>query len=201
MVTPIEFNLLLIFMRSPGRVFTRTDLVDLLTDSTFTGLDSTLNVHIRHLRLKIEPDPSKPQYIETCSAWVTASKRNLMFETCIGTDAGLYPGGICHYRPDCGFHPHHQRRRLTQLIIDQQVSSLQASLSTYYTSNGSWNGVAQSWPQMRSAPFQPCSPNPSDPGNHQPVIWTSGAGLAWRMPRGLWSFPWIRIFRLDPASL
>ncbi len=65
MLTPIEFNLLLIFMRSPGRVFTRTDLVDLLTDSTFTGLDSTLNVHIRNLRLKIEPDPSTPQYIET----------------------------------------------------------------------------------------------------------------------------------------
>jgi len=65
MLTPIEFNLLLIFMRSPGRVFTRTDLVDLLTDSTFTGLDSTLNVHIRNLRLKIEPDPAKPVYIET----------------------------------------------------------------------------------------------------------------------------------------
>jgi DNA-binding response OmpR family regulator len=65
MLTPIEFNLLLIFMRSPGRVFTRTDLVDLLTDSTFTGLDSTLNVHIRNLRLKIELDPAKPHYIET----------------------------------------------------------------------------------------------------------------------------------------
>jgi len=64
-LTPIEFSLLLIFMRSPGRVFTRTDLVDLLSDSTFTGLDSTLNVHIRNLRLKIEPDPSKPEYIET----------------------------------------------------------------------------------------------------------------------------------------
>ena len=64
-LTPIEFALLGIFMRSPGRVFSRTDLVDLLTDSTFTGLDSTLNVHIRNLRLKIEPDPSAPRYIET----------------------------------------------------------------------------------------------------------------------------------------
>jgi DNA-binding response OmpR family regulator len=64
-LTPIEFALLQIFMRSPGRVFTRTDLVDLLVDSHFTGLDSTLNVHIRNLRSKIEPDPSHPRSIVT----------------------------------------------------------------------------------------------------------------------------------------
>jgi DNA-binding response OmpR family regulator len=64
-LTPIEFALLGILMRSPGRVFTRTDLVDLLSDSNFTGLDSTLNVHIRNLRSKIEPDPANPHYIET----------------------------------------------------------------------------------------------------------------------------------------
>jgi DNA-binding response OmpR family regulator len=64
-LTPIEFALLLIFMRSAGRVFSRSDLVDQLSDSNFTGLDSTLNVHIRNLRLKIEPDPSHPRYIET----------------------------------------------------------------------------------------------------------------------------------------
>jgi DNA-binding response OmpR family regulator len=52
-------------MRSPGRVFSRSDLVDLLSESNFTGLDSTLNVHIRNLRLKIEPDPANPIYIET----------------------------------------------------------------------------------------------------------------------------------------
>jgi DNA-binding response OmpR family regulator len=64
-LTPIEFALLAVLMRSPGRVYTRTDLVDLLTDSNFTGLDSTLNVHIRNLRAKIEPDPGNPRYIET----------------------------------------------------------------------------------------------------------------------------------------
>lgn len=64
-LTPIEFALLAIFMRSPGRVFSRSELVDLLSESNFTGLDSTLNVHVRNLRLKIEPDPANPLYIET----------------------------------------------------------------------------------------------------------------------------------------
>jgi DNA-binding response OmpR family regulator len=64
-LTPIEFALLLVLMRSPGRVFSRSDLVDLLSDSNFAGLDSTLNVHVRNLRLKIEPDPGHPRYIET----------------------------------------------------------------------------------------------------------------------------------------
>ena len=64
-LTPIEFDLLALLMHSPGRVFTRTELVDHLTDSGFTGLDSTLNVHIRNLRTKIEADPGSPLYIET----------------------------------------------------------------------------------------------------------------------------------------
>jgi len=61
--------------------------------------------------------------------------------------------------------------RLTQLIIDQQISSLQTSLSTYYTSNGSWNGVAQSWAQMQLRTFPtPAAqtPDTSFLGSHQP---------------------------------
>lgn len=64
-LTPIEFDLLLILMRSPGRVFSRSELIDQLSDSGFSGLDSTLNVHIRNLRTKIEPNPAKPLYIDT----------------------------------------------------------------------------------------------------------------------------------------
>jgi DNA-binding response OmpR family regulator len=64
-LTPIEFDLLKMLMRSPGRVFSRSELIDQLADSGFTGLDSTLNVHIRNLRTKIEPDPAKPLYIDT----------------------------------------------------------------------------------------------------------------------------------------
>ncbi|MBE3145372.1 MAG: response regulator transcription factor [Planctomycetes bacterium] len=64
-LTPIEFDLLAVFMHSPGQVFTRTQLVDHLLNSGFTGLDRTLNVHIRNIRTKIEPDPDHPRHIET----------------------------------------------------------------------------------------------------------------------------------------
>jgi DNA-binding response OmpR family regulator len=64
-LTPIEFDLLRTMMRSPARVFSRSELVEHLADSGFTGLDSTLNVHIRNLRTKIEPDPANPLYIDT----------------------------------------------------------------------------------------------------------------------------------------
>lgn len=64
-LTPIEFNLLAVLMASPGQVFTRTQLVDHLVESGFTGLDRTLNVHVRNLRAKIEADPARPVFVET----------------------------------------------------------------------------------------------------------------------------------------
>jgi DNA-binding response OmpR family regulator len=64
-LTPIEFDLLATLMRSPGRVFTREELVELLSGSGFAGLESTLNVHIRNLRMKTEKDPGNPRYVET----------------------------------------------------------------------------------------------------------------------------------------
>lgn len=64
-LTPIEFDMLAILMRSPGRVFTRAELADCLVERGFTGLESTLNVHVRNLRQKIEVSPAQPRYIET----------------------------------------------------------------------------------------------------------------------------------------
>lgn len=64
-LTPIEFSLLAVLMRSPGQAFTRTQLVDHLLDAGFTGLERTLNVHIRNLRAKIEIRPDQPGRIET----------------------------------------------------------------------------------------------------------------------------------------
>ncbi|MEA4906498.1 MAG: response regulator transcription factor [Anaerolineaceae bacterium] len=64
-LTPMEFDLLLMLMSSSGRVFTREQIIDRLSQNGFAGLDRTLNVHIRNLRTKIESDPDHPEYIET----------------------------------------------------------------------------------------------------------------------------------------
>ncbi|MCC6146032.1 MAG: response regulator transcription factor [Anaerolineaceae bacterium] len=64
-LTPIEFNLLAMLMRSPGRVFTRTEIADYLAEDGFTGLESTLNVHVRNLRQKIEAAAGDLHCIET----------------------------------------------------------------------------------------------------------------------------------------
>ncbi|HEX9018746.1 MAG TPA: response regulator transcription factor [Anaerolineaceae bacterium] len=64
-LTPSEFDLLAYLMASPGRVYSRLDLLEKLQGTTFEGVARTIDVHIRNLRLKIEPDPSHPRYVET----------------------------------------------------------------------------------------------------------------------------------------
>lgn len=64
-LTPSEFDLLTTFMTSPGRVFSRAELLDQLQGTSFEGVERTIDVHIRNLRTKIEPEPSQPRYIET----------------------------------------------------------------------------------------------------------------------------------------
>jgi two-component system, OmpR family, alkaline phosphatase synthesis response regulator PhoP len=62
-LTPSEFDLLVTLMSSPGRVFSRDDLLDGLAGAA--SVERTVDVHIRNLRAKIEPDPSNPRYVET----------------------------------------------------------------------------------------------------------------------------------------
>jgi DNA-binding response OmpR family regulator len=64
-LTPSEFDLLHILMSAPGKVFSRSDLLLKLQGTTFEGVERTIDVHIRNLRTKIEPNPSEPIYIET----------------------------------------------------------------------------------------------------------------------------------------
>jgi DNA-binding response OmpR family regulator len=64
-LTPSEFDLLSVLMTSPGRVFSRLDLLEKLQGTTFEGVARTIDVHVRNLRTKIEEDPSHPYYIET----------------------------------------------------------------------------------------------------------------------------------------
>jgi DNA-binding response OmpR family regulator len=64
-LTPSEFDLLAILMNAPGRVFSRLDLLEDLQGTSFEGIARTIDVHVRNLRTKIEPDPASPRYIET----------------------------------------------------------------------------------------------------------------------------------------
>jgi two-component system, OmpR family, alkaline phosphatase synthesis response regulator PhoP len=64
-LTPSEFELLALMMAAPGRAFSRLDLLEHLQGDALEGVERTIDVHIRNLRAKIEPDPAEPRYIET----------------------------------------------------------------------------------------------------------------------------------------
>ena len=64
-LTPSEFDLLTALMISPGRVFTRLDLLDVVQGERYEGYERTIDTHIKNLRAKIEVDPRHPRWIET----------------------------------------------------------------------------------------------------------------------------------------
>jgi DNA-binding response OmpR family regulator len=64
-LTQREFELLLYLAARPGRVFSRDQLMEAVWGYTFFTDTSTVTVHVRRLRAKLEPDPARPRYIET----------------------------------------------------------------------------------------------------------------------------------------
>jgi DNA-binding response OmpR family regulator len=64
-LTTVEFKLLGILAKEPGRVHSRTSLIEEALGYDFEGFDRTIDVHILNLRKKVEPDPSRPRYIKT----------------------------------------------------------------------------------------------------------------------------------------
>lgn len=60
-----EFDLLELLLRNAGRVLTRGQLIDRVWGADYVGDTKTLDVHVKRLRAKIEPDPSSPQYLVT----------------------------------------------------------------------------------------------------------------------------------------
>ncbi len=64
-LTPSEFGILQTLIARPGRVFTRMELLDAVQGEAYAGYERTIDVHVKNLRLKIEPDPRTPRYIET----------------------------------------------------------------------------------------------------------------------------------------
>ena len=64
-LTAKEFDLLEHFARHPGRVYSRSELLDRVWGYGHDGYEHTVNSHINRLRSKIETDPSHPQYVLT----------------------------------------------------------------------------------------------------------------------------------------
>ena len=63
-LTPSEYNILRLLMQNPGKVFSSAQIYQTVWDETGTGSEGAVAVHIRHLREKIEIDPSNPRYIK-----------------------------------------------------------------------------------------------------------------------------------------
>ena len=64
-LTTLEFNLLATFINYPGRVWSRTQLIDKLWGNDFFGDERVVDTHIRRLRKKIEPDSTNPTFVKT----------------------------------------------------------------------------------------------------------------------------------------
>ena len=63
-LTPIEYNILHLLMRNPNRVFSSSQIYEMVWNENAIGNESSVAVHIRHLREKIEINPSEPRYLK-----------------------------------------------------------------------------------------------------------------------------------------
>jgi two-component system response regulator VicR len=64
-LTAKEFDLMVLLMQNPGRVYSRENLLNLVWGYEYIGEFRTVDVHVRRLREKLEPDPANPEYILT----------------------------------------------------------------------------------------------------------------------------------------
>ena len=63
-MTPIEYNILLLLMKNQGRVFSINQIYESIWNEDAIGADNTVEVHIRHIREKIEINPKEPRYLK-----------------------------------------------------------------------------------------------------------------------------------------
>lgn len=64
-LTATEFNLLAALARRPGRIFTRTELLDAVRGDQVEAFDRAIDAHVKNIRRKLEPDPRHPKYLLT----------------------------------------------------------------------------------------------------------------------------------------
>ena len=63
-LTPIEYQILLLLMKNPGRVFSTQQIYESIWNEDAYGVENTVAVHIRHIREKIEINPKEPRYLK-----------------------------------------------------------------------------------------------------------------------------------------
>ena len=63
-LTPLEFRILHLLIKSPGRIYSSAQIYELVWNEDSLGAETSVAVHIRHLRQKIEIDPSEPRYLK-----------------------------------------------------------------------------------------------------------------------------------------
>ena len=63
-LTPIEFNILRLLMKNPGRIYSSAQIYELVWKEDSLGAETSVSVHIRHLRQKLEINPSEPRYLK-----------------------------------------------------------------------------------------------------------------------------------------
>ncbi len=63
--TAVQFDIIHGFMRNPGRVFRRTEILEFFQEHAWEGYERTIDVHIKNIRKILEPDRDNPQYIQT----------------------------------------------------------------------------------------------------------------------------------------
>ncbi len=64
-LTPTEFEILATLAKQPRRVFSRLQIMELAQGDAFEGFERTIDAHIKNIRLKLEPNPKRPVYIQT----------------------------------------------------------------------------------------------------------------------------------------
>jgi DNA-binding response OmpR family regulator len=64
-LTATEFAILTAMAREPGRVFTRAQLLDAVHGVAFEAYERAIDAHVKNIRRKLEPDPSRPRYVQT----------------------------------------------------------------------------------------------------------------------------------------
>lgn len=64
-LTELQFQLLLLFLKHPGKIFSRDDIIRYLKSDQYDVLERTVDAHIKNIRKIIEDDPARPQYLRT----------------------------------------------------------------------------------------------------------------------------------------